>query len=53
VGLEPGVLLPNRLITTIAEAAPSTLEALAEVDGIRRWRVETFGRDLLAAMAAP
>jgi ribonuclease D len=53
VGLEPGVLLPNRLITTIAEAAPRTLEELAAVEGIRRWRVATFGAELLAAMAAP
>jgi ribonuclease D len=53
VGLEPGVLLPNRLITTIAEAAPRTLDELAAVEGIRRWRVETLGAELLAAMAAP
>jgi ribonuclease D len=53
VGLEAGVLLPNRLITTIAEAAPLTLDELATVEGIRRWRVETFGADLLAALAAP
>jgi ribonuclease D len=53
VGLEPGVLLPNRLITTIAEAAPRTLEDLARVEGIRRWRVESLGEAMLAALAAP
>jgi ribonuclease D len=53
VGLEPGVLLPNRLITAIAEAAPRTLEELARVDGVRRWRVETLGDGLLAAQDAP
>ena len=52
-GLEAGVLLPNRLITLIAEAAPRTLEELARVEGVRRWRVETFGEALLAALAAP
>jgi ribonuclease D len=52
-GLEPGVLLPNRLITAIAEAAPRTLEELGRVDGVRRWRVETIGPALLEAMAAP
>ena len=46
-------MLPNRLITAIAEAAPRTLEELAWVDGVRRWRVETFGPELLAAMTAP
>jgi ribonuclease D len=53
VGLEAGVLLPNRLITTIAEAAPRTLEELARIEGVRRWRVEALGAELLAAMAAP
>jgi ribonuclease D len=53
VGLDAGVLLPNRLITLIAEAAPRTLDDLARVEGVRRWRVETFGQALLAALAAP
>lgn len=53
VGLEAGVLLPNRLITAIAEAAPRTLDELARVDGVRRWRVETLGEGLLAALAGP
>jgi ribonuclease D len=53
VGLEPGVLLPNRLITAIAEAAPRTLEDLARVEGVRRWRVNALGEGLLAALAAP
>ena len=49
-GLEPGVVLPNRLMRPIAEAAPRQLEALARVDGVRRWRVEAFGAQILAAM---
>lgn len=53
IGLEPGVVLPNRLITAIAEAAPRTLEELARIDGVRRWRVETLGPELLAAMTGP
>lgn len=51
VGLEPGVLLPNRLIAVIAEAGPRTLDELARVEGVRRWRVETFGPALLEALA--
>ena len=51
--LEPGVLLPNRLITLVAEAAPRTLDDLLAVEGVRRWRVETFGEAMLAAMSAP
>ena len=50
-GLEPGVLLPNRLIGSVAEAAPGDTEALARVEGFRRWRVEAFGNEILAALA--
>ena len=53
VGLEPGVVLPNRLITAVAAAAPRTLEELGAVEGVRRWRVELLGQDLLAALASP
>jgi ribonuclease D len=51
IGLEPGVLLPNRVIAHIAEAGPRTVEALAAVDGVRRWRAETFGAELIAALS--
>jgi hypothetical protein len=50
-GLEPGLLLPNRLMAPIAEAAPRDLAALARVEGVRRWRVDAFGAELLAALA--
>jgi ribonuclease D len=53
IGLEPGVVLPNRLITAVAAAAPRTLDELGAVEGVRRWRVETLGSELLAALAAP
>ena len=49
-GLDPGVLLPNRLITAIAEAGPRELEALAQVEGVRQWRVDVFGTELLAVI---
>jgi ribonuclease D len=49
--LEPGVLLPNRLIGMVAEAGPGNPEALARVEGFRRWRVEAFGAEVLAALA--
>jgi ribonuclease D len=50
-GLDPGVLLPNRLISVIAGAGPRDLGSLAAVDGVRRWRVETLGVELLATLA--
>ena len=50
LGLDPGVLLPNRLIRVIAEAEPRDLAALARVDGVRRWRVEILGAELIQAV---
>ncbi|PYM26533.1 MAG: hypothetical protein DMD80_18115 [Candidatus Rokuibacteriota bacterium] len=50
IGLEPGVLLPNRIIGQIAEAAPRTVEELASVEGVRRWRAEAFGGEIIAAL---
>ena len=51
-GLEPGLLLPNRLITSVALAAPRDVDALAALDGVRRWRAETFGGEIIAALDA-
>ena len=53
IGLEPGIVLPNRLITAVAAAGPRTLDELGAVEGMRRWRVETLGSDLLDALASP
>jgi ribonuclease D len=50
-GLEPGVLLPNRLIGLVAEAAPRDPGDLARVEGFRQWRVDAFGSELVAALA--
>jgi len=47
LGLDPGVLLPNRLIRAIAAAGPRDLDELARVDGVRRWRVEVLGAELI------
>jgi ribonuclease D len=52
-GLEPGLLLPNRLIGAIAHAGPRDRAALARVEGVRRWRVEGFGAEILAALGRP
>jgi ribonuclease D len=53
IGLDPGVLLSNRVIAQIAEAAPRTIDELAAVDGVRRWRAEAFGSEIIAALGAP
>ena len=51
IGLEPGVLFPQRLIDRLAAAPPTDLAALRQVEGVRDWRVGLFGADLLKALA--
>ena len=52
LGLDPGVLFPQRLIDRLAAEPPAGRRALEQVDGVRRWRVELFGDALLKALAA-
>jgi ribonuclease D len=52
LGLDPGVLLPGRLIERVAEAAPADLGALARVEGLREWRARELGTGILEALAA-
>jgi ribonuclease D len=52
-GLDPGVLLPQRLIDALALDPPTDLDGLRAAPGLRRWRVEAFGRPILAALHAP
>jgi ribonuclease D len=47
LGLDPGVLLPNRLIGEVARVAPHNRSELAGVEGLRRWRVEVLGDAIL------
>ncbi len=51
LAVEASVVLPQRLIDRLAEAAPAGPAALAGVDGLRRWRVKEFGAELLAAVS--
>ncbi len=53
LGLEPGVICPNAVLESIAKQVPASLEALAAIPGLRRWQIETFGEDLLAAIRTP
>jgi ribonuclease D len=49
-GLDPGVLLPQRLIDVLAPDPPADVQGLHAVPGLRRWRVETFGAEILTAI---
>ena len=51
LGLDPGLLLPQRLIIALAVDHPSDLESLALVEGFRAWRVEALGGDLLRLLS--
>lgn len=52
LGLEAGFLLPQRLIDRLAAEPPADLVALASAEGVRRWRAELFGDELLRALGA-
>jgi len=50
LSLDPGLLLPRRLIERVAEAALPRAEALSAVEGIRRWRIEALGDEIVATL---
>jgi ribonuclease D len=50
VQLDVSVVLPQRLIDRLAEAAPRETADLAAVAGLRRWRIETYGPELVSAL---
>lgn len=50
VKLDPGVLLPQRLIDALAAAPPTDLAGLESFPGLRLWRVREFGPELLEAL---
>ena len=47
LALDPGFLLPQRLIDRLAEEPPPDLAALAAVDGLRRWRAALMGEEVV------
>jgi ribonuclease D len=49
--LDVSVVLPQRLIDRLAQAGPRDTGELTRVEGLRRWRTEAFGAELLAAVS--
>lgn len=49
--VEVSVVLPQRLIDRLAAAGPRDTAGLEEVEGLRQWRIDTFGPEILAAIA--
>jgi len=51
--IDRGTLLPNHVLETLAESPPTDLAELATVDGVRDWRLEVVGKELLQALGSP
>jgi ribonuclease D len=49
--VDVSVVLPQRLIDRLAQAGAREARALGEIEGLRRWRVEAFGAELVAAIS--
>jgi ribonuclease D len=47
LGLDISVVLPGRLVDRVAESQPKAVSDLESIDGLRRWRIRTFGPDLV------
>ena len=52
LGLARGTLLANAVLLDVAVAAPASGETLAAMPGMRRWRMDLLGDQLLAAVAS-
>lgn len=51
-GLDAGFMLSKATLDRIVGQAPSSLNALAKVEGMTRWRAELFGAELLSMATA-
>ncbi len=47
LGLDPGFFFPQRLIDRLAADPPPDIAGLARIEGIRRWRAELCGEEVL------
>jgi ribonuclease D len=52
LGMEPGILLNNALINDLAWKNPRSTKEMEEIPGLKKWRQNHFGQEILAAQAA-
>lgn len=52
IGMEPGFLINNNLITALAFANPGTLEALGQFNEIRNWQRQVLGEEIIKTLGA-
>ncbi|MEN8211431.1 MAG: HRDC domain-containing protein [Thermodesulfobacteriota bacterium] len=50
MGIEPGFLLNNAVIVSIALNPPDTLESLFKTENIRQWQVDNIGSDIISTI---
>jgi len=50
IGIEPGFLLNNAVIGSIAFKNPATSEDLLKIEHVRHWQVEAIGNDILSIL---
>ena len=50
LALDVSLVLPQRLLDKVAEAAPRDLAGLEQVDGLRHWRVRELGGEMLRVL---
>ncbi len=50
IGIEPGFLLNNALIGSIAFQKPATLEDLLKIENVRHWQVESIGENIISTL---
>jgi ATP-dependent DNA helicase RecQ len=50
LALDVSLVLPQRLLDKVAEAAPRDLARLERVDGLRHWRVRELGGEMLRVL---
>ncbi len=51
IGMEPGFLLNNSMISAIALANPATKQDLAGIESIRHWQIQALGDDILTILS--
>jgi ribonuclease D len=49
LGLEPGILINNSLITALALKNPRSINEMEEIPGLKSWLQDHFGPEILAA----
>jgi ribonuclease D len=50
LALDVSLVLPQRLLEKVAEAAPSDAAGLGQVEGLRQWRVRELGAEMVRAL---